>query len=96
MKYESQKVAYYYILAALVLFALQVTFGLVAGFIYVSPNFLSETLPFNIVRMVHTSSLIVWLLGRLISLPPLYAIYSELNRHGISRTVHRQSYRTAV
>ena len=62
MKYETQKVAYYYFLAALVLFALQVTFGLVAGYIYVDPNFLSEALPFNIVRMVHTSSLIVWLL----------------------------------
>ena len=62
MKYESQRVAYYYILAALALFAAQVTFGLVAGYIYVDPNFLSETLPFNRVRMVHTSSLIVWLL----------------------------------
>ena len=27
-----------------------------------SPNTLSETLPFNIVRMLHTNSLIVWLL----------------------------------
>ena len=27
----------------------------------------------------------MWLLGRVISLPPLYVIYSELNRHGISR-----------
>ncbi len=62
MKYESQRVAHYYILAALALFAAQVTFGLVAGYIYVDPNFLSETLPFNRVRMVHTSSLIVWLL----------------------------------
>ncbi len=62
MKYETQKIAYYYILAALVLFALQVTFGLIGGYIYVHPNFLSEALPFNIVRMVHTSSLIVWLL----------------------------------
>ena len=62
MKYESQKIAYYYILAALILFALQVIFGAIAGYIYVDPNFLSEALPFNIVRMVHTSSLIVWLL----------------------------------
>ena len=29
--------------------------------------------------------LIVWVLGRVVSLPPLYVIYSELNRHGISR-----------
>ena len=62
MKYQSQKIAYWYFLAAMVLFANQVVFGLVGGYIYVDPNFLSETLPFNIVRMIHTSSLIVWLL----------------------------------
>ena len=62
MKYESQKIALYYFLAALVLFALQVTMGLAAGWVYVAPNFLAETLPFNILRMIHTSALIVWLL----------------------------------
>ena len=62
MKYASQKVAYAYFLVALILFAAQVTFGLIAGYVYVAPNFLSELLPFNIIRMVHTNSLIVWLL----------------------------------
>ncbi|SMP07154.1 cbb3-type cytochrome c oxidase subunit I [Shimia sagamensis] len=62
MKYQTQKIAYWYFLAAMILFAVQVTGGLIAGWIYVSPNFLSELLPFNIVRMLHTNSLIVWLL----------------------------------
>ena len=62
MRYESQKIALYYFLAALILFALQVTMGLVAGWVYVDPGFLSETLPFNILRMIHTNSLIVWLI----------------------------------
>lgn len=62
MKYETQKIAYWYFLAAMVLFAVQVLGGLLAGWIYVSPNFLSELLPFNIIRMLHTNSLIVWLL----------------------------------
>ena len=62
MKYESQKIAFWYFLIALILFAAQVTFGLVAGYVYVAPNFVSELLPFNIIRMVHTNSLIVWLL----------------------------------
>jgi len=62
MKYQSQKVAYAYFLVALALFAIQVTGGLLAGWIYVSPNFLSEILPFNIVRMIHTNALVVWLL----------------------------------
>ncbi|WP_299421512.1 cbb3-type cytochrome c oxidase subunit I [uncultured Shimia sp.] len=62
MKYQTQKIAYWYFLAAMILFAVQVTGGLIAGWIYVSPNFLSELLPFNIVRMLHTNSLVVWLL----------------------------------
>ncbi|AEV39054.1 Nitric oxide reductase subunit B [Pseudovibrio sp. FO-BEG1] len=62
MKYSSQKVAYAYFVAALGLFAIQVLVGLIGGWIYVSPNFLSELLPFNIVRMLHTNALVVWLL----------------------------------
>ncbi|MCR9088926.1 MAG: cbb3-type cytochrome c oxidase subunit I [Rhodobacteraceae bacterium] len=62
MKYESQKIAYAYFIAALGLFAIQVLGGLLAGWIYVMPNTLSEVIPFNIVRMLHTNSLIVWLL----------------------------------
>ena len=60
MKYQSQKIALAYIHVALALFAVQVTMGLVIGFIYVQPNFLSEILPFSIGRMLHTNSLIVW------------------------------------
>ena len=41
---------------------MQVTLGLLMGWIYVDGNFLSEILPFNIARMLHTNSLIVWLL----------------------------------
>ncbi|MEY8840534.1 cbb3-type cytochrome c oxidase subunit I, partial [Cribrihabitans sp. XS_ASV171] len=62
MKYQSQKVAYAYFLAAMALFGIQVLGGLLLGWIYVSPNTLSEILPFNIVRMIHTNALIVWLL----------------------------------
>ncbi len=62
MKYKSQKVAYAYFLAAMAVFAVQVLGGLWAGFIYIYPNFMSEVMPFNIMRMLHTNSLIVWLL----------------------------------
>ena len=62
MKYQTQKIAYLYFLTAMILFAVQVTMGLVLGWIYVSPNFLAEILPFNIARMLHTNSLVVWLL----------------------------------
>ncbi len=62
MKYQSQKVAYAYFICAMALFGIQVLGGLLAGWIYISPNFLSEILPFNVIRMLHTNSLVVWLL----------------------------------
>ncbi|NFV80423.1 cbb3-type cytochrome c oxidase subunit I [Magnetospirillum aberrantis] len=62
MKYQSQKVALYYFAGALALFVAQVLFGTILGTIVVMPNFLSDLLPFNIGRMIHTNALIVWLL----------------------------------
>ena len=62
MKYATQRVAYVYFAGAMALFAVQVLVGVLAGTVYVLPNFLSETLPFNILRMIHTNALIVWLL----------------------------------
>ena len=62
MRYKSQSIALWYIYSALALFGVQVSVGLLIGWIYVSPNFLSEILPFHILRMIHTNSLIVWLL----------------------------------
>ncbi len=62
MKYQSQKIAMAYFAVAMGLFAIQVLGGLLAGFIYISPNFLSDLLPFNVVRMLHTNALVVWLL----------------------------------
>ncbi|MBB4303276.1 nitric oxide reductase subunit B [Rhodobium orientis] len=62
MKYQSQKIALAYMYVALALFTVQVLMGLLLGYIYVQPNFLSEILPFNIARMLHTNSLVVWLI----------------------------------
>lgn len=62
MKYQSQKVAYAYFLCAMALFGVQVLGGLLAGWVYISPNFLSDVLPFNVIRMIHTNALVVWLL----------------------------------
>lgn len=62
MKYQSQRVALLFFAGALALFVVQVLAGLLAGYVYVDPNFLSELLPFHVVRMIHTNALIVWLL----------------------------------
>ncbi len=62
MKYQTQKIAHAYFVVALILFAVQVTMGLLLAWVYIYPNTLSETLPFNILRMLHTNSLVVWLI----------------------------------
>lgn len=62
MKYQTQKLAYPYFIAALALFLVQVSAGVLAGTVYVFPNFLSEAVPFHIIRMIHTNALLVWLL----------------------------------
>ncbi|GEO39127.1 nitric-oxide reductase large subunit [Skermanella aerolata] len=62
MRYQSQKVALVYFAGALLLFVVQVLVGTLAGVVYVLPNVLSELVPFNVIRMIHTNALIVWLL----------------------------------
>ena len=62
MKYESQKVAKLYFIAAIGLFMGQILFGLIMGLQYVMGDFLFPEIPFNVARMVHTNLLIVWLL----------------------------------
>ncbi|WP_457676241.1 cbb3-type cytochrome c oxidase subunit I [Thiolapillus sp.] len=62
MKYESQKVAKLYFVAAIGLFVGQILFGLILGAQYVIGDFLFPEIPFNVARMVHTNLLIVWLL----------------------------------
>jgi len=62
MKFESQMIAKPYFIFALILFTGQILFGLIMGLQYVSGDFLSTYIPFNVARMVHTNLLIVWIL----------------------------------
>jgi len=62
MKYESQKIAMPYFIAAIGLFVGQILFGVILGLQYVMGDFLFPEIPFNVARMVHTNLLIVWLL----------------------------------
>ncbi|OOG23128.1 nitric-oxide reductase large subunit [Thioalkalivibrio denitrificans] len=62
MKYETQRVAYPFFMVAMALFALQLVFGTLGAIVYVAPNFLSEAMPFHIMRTSHTNLLLVWLL----------------------------------
>lgn len=62
IKFESQKIAKPYFIFALVLFVGQILFGLILGLQYVEGDFLTNYIPFNVARMVHTNLLLVWLL----------------------------------
>jgi nitric oxide reductase subunit B len=62
MKYSSQKIAYWFFAAAMVLFALQIVYGFIMGFARIGWDGLHDWIPFNTARAVHTNLLVVWLL----------------------------------
>ena len=62
MRYRSQSVAYPYFVVALLLFGLQMVFGLLAAAKYLGPDPLLGILPFDVVKAIHTNLLLVWLL----------------------------------
>jgi nitric oxide reductase subunit B len=62
MRFHSQRVAYPYFVVALLLFGLQMVFGLLAAAKYLGPDPLLAILPFDVVKAIHTNLLLVWLL----------------------------------
>ncbi|HSD39792.1 MAG TPA: cbb3-type cytochrome c oxidase subunit I [Rhodocyclaceae bacterium] len=62
MRYKSQSVAYWYFAAAIVLFGLQLVFGLLSATKYLGPDPLINLLPFDVTKVIHTNLLIVWVL----------------------------------
>ncbi len=62
MKYRSQAVAYWYFAVAMGLFGLQVAFGLLAATKYLGPDPLINLVPFDVMKVIHTNLLVVWVL----------------------------------
>ena len=62
MRYRSQSVAYWYFAVAVLLFGLQVIFGLLSAAKYLGPDPLLYVLPFDVTKVIHTNLLIVWVL----------------------------------
>jgi nitric oxide reductase subunit B len=60
--YRSQRVAWWYFLAALLLFALQVGFGFMALAKYMGPDPLRDIMNFATTKAIHTNLLLVWVL----------------------------------
>ena len=62
MRYKSQAVAYWYFAVAMLLFGLQIVFGLLSAAKYLGPDPLLYILPFDVTKVIHTNLLIVWVL----------------------------------
>src|SRR5512145_2626157 len=64
MDYRSQKIAYWYFVAALPLFALQILLGLYMAYSYTFtvPQSIVNTFSFATAREMHTNLLVLWLL----------------------------------
>ena len=63
MKYQSQKVAYWFFAVCMLLFSLQLVYGFIMGFAHMGMDGLHSIIPFNVARAVHTNLLVMWLLS---------------------------------
>jgi nitric oxide reductase subunit B len=62
MKFETQKIAYWFFATCMLLFTLQIVFGFVMGFAHMGLDGLHEIIPFNAARASHNNLLVVWML----------------------------------
>lgn len=62
IQYKTQKIAYWFFAACMLLFALQLIYGFILGFARMGYDGLHEWIPFNVARATHTNLLVVWLL----------------------------------
>ncbi len=60
--YRSEKLALKYLTAAIVLFGVMTGAGLLTAYYYIDPNFLFGLLHFNIAKILHIDTLVIWLL----------------------------------
>jgi nitric oxide reductase subunit B len=63
MKYQSQKVAYWFFALSMLLLSLQIVYGFIMGLAHIGYDTLHDVIPFNTARAVHTNLLVVWLLS---------------------------------
>jgi len=63
MKYQSQKIAYWFFAVCMLLFGLQLVYGFIMGFAHMGYDGLHSLIPFNAARATHTNLLVMWLLA---------------------------------
>lgn len=83
MKYQSQKVAYWFFAVCMLLFSLQLVYGFIMGFAHMGYDGLHSVIPFNAARAVHTNLLVMWLLSGFMG-AAYYIIPEEADREILS------------
>ena len=63
MKFKSQEISYYFFAASMLLFSLQLFYGIIMAFCHFGYDVLHEIIPFNVARSSHNNLLILWLLS---------------------------------
>ncbi|MFO0563395.1 MAG: cbb3-type cytochrome c oxidase subunit I [Polyangiales bacterium] len=62
MKYQSQRVAWWFFATCMLLFSLQLVYGFIMGFAHAGYDSLHPVIPFHAARATHTNLLVMWLL----------------------------------
>ncbi len=60
--YRSQRLALKYLAAAIAFFGVMIVAGLLSAYYYINPDFLFGVLHFNIAKILHIDTLVIWLL----------------------------------
>ncbi len=63
MRYESQRVAWWFFATCMLLFSLQIVYGFIMGFAHAGYDVLHDIIPFHTARATHTNLLVMWLLA---------------------------------
>jgi len=83
MKYQSQRVAYWFFAVCMLLFSLQLVYGFIMAFAHMGYDVLHSIIPFHVARAVHTNLLVMWLLSGFMG-AAYYIIPEEADREILS------------
>ncbi len=83
MKYESQRVAYWFFAVSMLLLTLQIVYGFIMGFAHIGYDGLHDWIPFNVARTTHQNLLVMWMLSGFMG-AAYYIIPEECERELVS------------
>ncbi len=63
MKYESQKIAWWFFATSMLLLSLQLVYGFIMAFAHAGYDVLHDYIPFHVARSTHVNLLVMWLLS---------------------------------